>query len=101
MARSASRKFLWSYLIVSLLVCLSLTYVSWMDKSWGAMWIAIVGSPIANLVLMILGFSTATTIHRHNPLVKVRRLRLAVFAFPVIGALSTFVATFMLGLRGC
>jgi len=83
------------------LLCLSAIWFSWQDKSWGAIYIAIVACPTANLVLMFLGTMAAFVVRRLHPEAKLGPMITTVLALPPIGAVVTLIVTFTFDLHGC
>ena len=71
------------------------------DRSWGALSIAIMYSPIANLVLMLLGAIAASIVHRLNPATRLGSMMAWVLGLPPLVALVTGVVIFMMDLHGC
>jgi len=71
------------------------------DRSWGALSIAIMYSPIANLLLMLLGATAAFVFHRSNPATRLGAMMAWVLGLPPFVALATGVVIFMMDLQGC
>jgi uncharacterized membrane protein YhaH (DUF805 family) len=100
-AGNPSRTFLLWFAAVTVLLCLSAIWFSWQDKSWGAIYIAIVACPTANLVLMFLGTMAAFVVRRLHPEAKLGPMITTVLALPPIGAVVTLIVTFTFDLHGC
>jgi len=86
---------------VTLAVCLVSVFLAWQDRSWGALYIALLACPVANLVLMVLGSVAAFILRRRHPEAKLGSMLSTVLSLPPIGVLVTVVATFMMPLHGC
>jgi len=71
------------------------------DRSWGAIFIAVMYSPLANLLLMLLGTFAAFIVRRFNPAVRLGAMMSWVLGLPPFVALATGVVIFMMGLHGC
>lgn len=99
-ARRVAAKFSRWVLAVSLLLFVITTTLCWQDKSWGALWIAIVVCPTACLGLMLLGLVAAVVLHVRRPEVRYAYLMPSLFAYPPLSAGATMAATFMMGLHG-
>jgi ABC-type transport system involved in cytochrome c biogenesis permease component len=99
--RASVRVFNIWFAVVSLCVCLVAIVLAWLDKSWGALYIAIVACPMANLVLMILGTISAFIVKRFNPRTKLSSMLVLVLCLPPLGALATAAAVFRMPLHGC
>lgn len=99
-ARRVAAKFSRWVLAASLLLFVITTTLCWQDKSWGALWIAIVVCPPASLGLMLLGLVAAVVLHLRYPEVRYAYLMPSLFACPPLSAGATMAATFMMGLHG-
>ncbi len=99
--RAIMRVFKGWFAVVTLAVCLVSVFLVWQDRSWGALYIAIIACPVANLVLMVLGSAAAFMVRRRHPETKLGVMLSTVLSLPPLGALVTVVATFMVPLHGC
>ncbi len=75
--------------------------MGWKDKSWGALYMAVVVCPAANLGLMFLGSIAAVIFKRFNPDAELGSMLGSVLGLPPLGALATAVVIFMMPLQGC
>lgn len=100
-SRASARVFNTWFVVVSLGICLVAIFLGWQDKSWGAIYIAAVACPLANLVLMLLGTIAAVIFRRFNPNMKLGSMLPSVLGVPPLGALATAMAIFMMPLNGC
>jgi hypothetical protein len=74
---------------------------AWQDKSWGALWMAIVGGPILNGTLLISGLVAIPFLKRRRSHFSLaRHLPLALGA-PVAAAVADFFIIGSMGLHGC
>lgn len=89
------------FAVATLAVCLVSVFLVWQDRSWGALYIALFASPVANLVLMVIGSVAAFIVRRRHPEAKLGSMLSTVLSLPPLGALVTVVATFMMPLHGC
>ena len=99
--RASERRFRKWFALITLAVCLVSISLAWQDRSWGALYIAFVGCPVANFGLMVLGTVAAFVIKRHNSEMKLGAMLSTVLSLPPLGALAAFIATFMMPLHGC
>jgi len=76
-------------------------YLPSRDRSWGALSIAIIYSPVANLLLMLLGTVAAFIVQRSNPETRLGSMMSWVLGLPPFVALATGVVIYMMGLQGC
>ena len=100
-SRASAQGFNTWFAIASLVLCSVALFLAWQDQSWGAIYIAIVACPVANLVLMLLGIIAAFTFRRFNQGTKLGSILVPVLGLPPLGALSTAMAIFMMPLHGC
>jgi hypothetical protein len=75
-------------------------YLASRDRSWGALSIAIIYSPVANLLLMLLGTVAAFIVQRSNPETRLGSMMSWVLGLPPFVALATGVVIYMMGLQG-
>lgn len=99
--RDSERAFKRWFAAVTLGICLISIFLAWQDQSWGAFYIAVVGCPVANLVVMVLGTVAAFFVRRRHPESKLGAMLSTVLVLPPLGALATAIATFMMPLHGC
>lgn len=71
------------------------------DQGWGALWIAMVASPIASVILMIAGLIAAFIIKRCHPLVRWYSLLSCILSVPPVGAGITLASIWLMPLHGC
>lgn len=90
----------WFSVLVFLLNATAI-WLSWEDKSWGALYIAIIACPVANLILMLLGTLAALIVKKLNTHAKLVQMLPVVVGLPLFGAAATLVTTFTLELHGC
>jgi hypothetical protein len=89
------------FAIFPLGVFLVSSYLAWRDQSWGALSIAIIYSPVANLLLMLLGAFAAFIVQQLNPGTRLGSMMSWVLGLPPFVAFATGLVVFMMGLHGC
>lgn len=97
----AARRFTLIVWIMSLITAIVATWLAWTDKSWGALWIAFIGAPVVNVVILIGSLITLSIFrHRNRTMPQGIPMMTAVFA-PLTSCIITDIAIFSMGLHGC
>lgn len=96
-----ARLFNFCFSIISVLILLVAVGLAWRDQSWGALYIAFIASPIANLALMILGSVSAFVVSRINQGTRLSSILPLTLGLPPLGALIIVIVTLMMPLHGC
>jgi len=71
--------------------------IAFQDKSWGALWVAIIGGPITNAVLLVGGILAAVFLKRRQKQASL----VLIFVGPIVAALGLLGAILLLDLHGC
>jgi hypothetical protein len=93
--------FLLCYHVAAILLAGTAIWWASEDKSWGAVWIAFIGAPIANGSLMVLGVVLGWMIRKNSPAHRKMPLYFPIVLAPVLGIIMTFVAILCMELHGC
>lgn len=72
--------------------------VAFQDKSWTALWVAIFGGPVMNLLFIAFGLLSAWLVERKMG--RKASIELVISA-PIAAGLGLSIAIFCLDLRGC
>ncbi|TCO87853.1 hypothetical protein EV701_120152 [Chthoniobacter flavus] len=95
---SSFRKIFW---MAAALLCAGTLLYAWKDHSWGALFMALVGAPLANLILIILGVIGAVILRWKHPSIPAVDLFPTIIVAPLLSAIINLVATFLMPLHGC
>jgi hypothetical protein len=74
--------------------------IAWNDKSWGALWIAIVGGPILNAVFLISGLVAISVLRRRTPFSLGRHLAMSI-GLPIAAIVVDFLVIILMAPHGC
>ena len=74
---------------------------AWQDKSWGALWIAIVGGPILNGVFALVGLIAMPFLRRQRSQFSVWRHVVLSLGVPIAAIAIDAGVIFSMGLHGC
>lgn len=85
-------------LLVGNLLVLS---AAWQDKSWGALWMAIIGSPGLNIILMVLGLTAIPSLKRRDPEFSLGRHLAVTLGLPIAAVVANFLIILSMDLHGC
>jgi hypothetical protein len=94
-------KYLWIFIPVTVLANSFLFYHEQADRSWGAMAIAIVVSPAANLVLVLAALLVAIVPRRHRQSASRVLFLLFAIGLPAFAAIFNFIAFLFMDGHGC
>lgn len=74
---------------------------AWQDKSWGALWMAIIGSPGLNIILMVLGLTAIPSLKRRDSEFSLGRHLAVTLGLPIAAVVADFLIILSMGLHGC
>jgi hypothetical protein len=91
----------WTFLaLVAAGNCLILS-AAWQDRSWGALWMAVVGGPILNGVLLISGLVAIPFLKRRRAKFSLGRHLALTLGLPIAAVVADFFVILRMGLHGC
>ena len=101
-AHHLARRFTLIVWLVALALTLGAIGFAWIDKSWGALGMALVFGPVANAVLLIGSLIVLAVLKSRCPELRhfQHPLMSAVFA-PLLSAVMVFFSVFAMPLHGC
>ena len=74
--------------------------VAWQDKSWAALWMAIVVGPVLNGALLISGLVAIPFLKRRRVSFSLRRHLALTIGVPIAAVVADFVIILSMGLHG-
>jgi hypothetical protein len=98
--RTAKRFTLTVWTLCFITACVAI-WLGWNDKSWGALWIAFIGAPIANGMIMFGSLICLSICRRRNSAVPRSAPMTAAFFGPLISSGSIIFCIFSMDLHGC
>jgi hypothetical protein len=96
-----SRWFNWTFAAVVVLLNIFPLQGAWQDKSWGALWFALIGAPLLNLVLAFVGVAASAILASMRPQFSVGRHLAVCLGVPAAAVVVDLLVIFSMDLHGC
>jgi hypothetical protein len=87
--------------LINVAATMAMLYFANVDRSWGALCIAVIYSPVVNFVFLVLALALLPLLRSASRIASLRRYIVALFVVPIVSTFLIAVCVWFMDLHGC